>query len=167
MTVQLSKDFSLEEFTRSESAVRHGISMDVEFNSQIHFNLKRLCIEVLQPLRDTLGPVTIISGYRPEKLNTLIGGAPTSQHVTGHAADIVVSGYSPLDVARWIRDHVVGYDQVIHEFGQWCHVSIAPEGVRPRVERLTAFKVERMIGKPKTVYLRDLMSVEEAKRRAS
>lgn len=162
MTVQLSLDFSLDEFTRSQTAVRHGIPVVVEYGSQVHTNLARLCVAVLQPLRDTLGPVHVTSGYRPPRLNTLIGGAPSSQHLYGLAADIVVPGFTPLEVAHWIRDNLSGYDQLIHEFGEWTHVSVAPFDHSPRNEQLTAVKKQRLIGKPRTVYVPELMPVDEA-----
>jgi hypothetical protein len=162
MTLQLSRDFSLDEFTRSQIAVRHGIPVVVEYGSEIHSNLVRLCVAVLQPLRDALGPVHVTSGYRPSIVNTLIGGAPTSQHLYGLAADIVVPGFTPREVARWIRDNLDSYDQLIHEFGEWTHVSVAPSGQAPRNERLTAVKVPRRIGPPRTVYVPGLMTVDEA-----
>jgi hypothetical protein len=163
--IQLSDNFYLDEFTRSQTASRRGIDMSVGQSTVVYFNLRRLCRRVLQPLRDALGPVHIISGYRPLKLNRLIGGAHTSQHITGQAADIVATGHTPLEVANWLRAHVTGYDQVIHEFGQWVHVSIPSAALHEpaRRERLTAIKVPRLIGnKPRTVYLPGLLSIEDA-----
>lgn len=163
---RLSPNFTLDEFLRSETAVRHGIDMSVIPGGVVYSNLRRLCTHVLQPLRDALGPVYVLSGYRPDALNRLVGGSPTSQHINGLAADIVVRDRSPLDVARWIRSHLDTYDQVIHEFGQWTHVSVADAGARPRMHALTAAKVPGLIGKPKTIYVSGLLSIDETLRSA-
>lgn len=165
--IQLTRHFTLDEFQRSQTATRYGIDMTIQRGGIVHSNLQRLCQQVLQPVRDHFGPVTITSGYRPPRLNTLIGGAPSSQHLTGLAADFVVPGYPLLEVARWIRDNCPGYDQVIHEFGEWVHVSVAAHNKSPRNQCLTAVKVPRLIGKPKTVYVTGLLPVLTAQEKAA
>lgn len=153
---KFSKNFSLDEFTRSETAARHGFVVTVEADSDVYRNLERLCREILQPVRDALGAVHISSGYRPERLNTLIGGSSTSQHLYGQAADLDIPGHAALDVARWIEAHAP-FDQLIHEFGRWVHVSVATEGTAARGQTLTAVLVEG-----KTRYVPGLMTIEEA-----
>lgn len=166
--IQLSNNFYLDEFLRSETAVRHGISLNVVEGGIIYSSLRKLCLNVLQPLRDHYGvTVTITSGYRPPQLNRLIGGSASSQHMYGLAADIVVSGVSPLEVAKWIKDNCKGYDQVIHEFGEWVHVSVASGANKPRNQQLTAIKVPRRFMKPKTVYITGIVTLEEAARMAA
>ena len=81
----LSPHFSLEEFTASQTAVRHGIA-NVPTPLEVE-NLTRLCVEILEPLRAVLGPVHISSGFRHWRVNRLIGGADDSQHCVGLAAD--------------------------------------------------------------------------------
>jgi len=104
-------------------------------------NLRRLCVDILQPLREHVGvPITISSGFRPLELNTLIGGSTTSAHMDGRAADIIIEGIKPLAVAQTIEHLGLHYDQVIHEFKQWVHVGISPEEIDIRLERLTATK---------------------------
>lgn len=165
---QLSANFFLDEFTRSEFAARHGIAITVQPGSVIHQNLIRLCSTILQPLRDALGPVHVLSGYRPVEVNKLIGGAPNSQHTEGLAADIIVTDRSHMEVAEWIRAHTLSYDQLILEFGQWVHVSTAPKGRAPRSQSLTAVKVPaRVIDTPRTVYVPGLHDMDEARRRAA
>ncbi|WP_241085754.1 D-Ala-D-Ala carboxypeptidase family metallohydrolase [Candidatus Vondammii sp. HM_W22] len=166
--IQLSDSFYLDEFTRSQTAARRGIDMSVYQGSAVYFYLRCLCWRVLQPLRNALGPVHITSGYRPPKLNRLIGGSPASQHQYGQAVDVVVTGHAPLEVATWLCDHVTGYDQLIHEFGEWVHVSVPSTALSTpampgRMERLTAIKVSRLIGKPRTVYVTGLRTLEEAR----
>lgn len=160
--IQLSPNFYLDEFTRSQTAARAGIEITVELGSDIHHNLIDLCERILQPLRDALGPVHISSGYRPHRVNALVGGSKSSSHLHGLAADITVTGCTPLEVARWLRNRTAGYDQIIHEFGQWVHASVAPESGHPRGECLTAIKVPRRLRKPKTVYVLGLKTVEDA-----
>ena len=65
-------------------------------------NLQKLCVLVLQPLRDTIGaPVYINSGYRSKRLNARVGGVPNSRHLQGRAADIHCDN---LDYAKVIFD---------------------------------------------------------------
>lgn len=136
--MKLTDNFELEEFLISQTAARHGISMDPPVD--VEDNLRRLCVDILQPLREDLGrPIVVSSGYRPPKLNQLIGGSPTSAHMDGRAADISVPGMTPLAVAERIRDMNLPYDQVIHEFGKWVHVGISREHVDVRLEELTAY----------------------------
>ncbi len=132
--MKLSKNFYLSEFTLSQTAARHNIDMTV--SDEVEKNLRLLCDKILQPIRDSLGPVYVSSGFRPKELNTLIGGSKTSQHVLGQAADFSVSGLAPLVVCQWVDEHLI-YDQLIHEFGSWIHVSFKDN---PRNQSLTAFK---------------------------
>lgn len=159
---RLTKNFTLGEFTRSTTAEIHNITVEVEQDSVVHMNLKRLCVVVLQPLRNALGPVQITSGYRPPELNHLISGSATSQHMYGLAGDIQVKGYSPQEVAEWIRDNIEDYDQLIHEFGGWVHVSVAPEDRDPRRSCLTAVK-----GDNGTEYVTGIHSVKDATRKVA
>lgn len=159
---QISRNFYLDEFTRSQTAARHGIDMTVPLDSEVYRNLKHLASNGLQPARDALGPVFISSGYRPLVLNRRIGGSATSAHVPGLAGDISVSGHSPLEVARWFEQSDVPFDQVIHEFGQWVHVGMAAPGVEPRRELLTAVRTDNG-----TVYLLGIHSMDDALRRVA
>ena len=133
--MKLSANFELEEFLRSQTAARQNI--DMMPSKEVIWNLTDLCESILQPLRDSLGPIVISSGYRPIQLNKAIGGSKTSVHIDGRAADFRVLGMSPYDVCVYIRDEKLSYDQNIHEFGQWTHVGIAQD---LRGEDLTAYK---------------------------
>lgn len=135
--MQLSKHFTLAEMTVSQKAARLGLSNrpspdEVE-------NLRRLCVNVLEPLRGYLGPIVVSSGYRSPKVNAAVGGARTSQHVQGLAADILVPGHSVPFVVATIRKLKLPFDQVIDEFGAWTHVSWSP---RPRGQVLLARRVD-------------------------
>jgi hypothetical protein len=152
---QLSPNFYLDEFTRSQTATRRGIDNRVEPDSIIHTNLTALCRQLLQFIRDDLGPVHITSGFRSPELNIAIGGSTASQHCNGLAADIVVSGYTPFEVCEWVVSNNMPYDQLIHEFGSWTHISIAAQGDIHRQQQLTAYKVEGQSAYTQGIYHMD------------
>lgn len=120
--MKLGRWFSLEEMTLSEWAIRHGYEnapADVAIA-----NLEALCSTVLDPLRSHVAkPVHVLSGYRSPVVNVGVGGARTSQHVHGEAADISVSGMGVRQLVELIRSLGLPYDQLIDEFGRWVHVS--------------------------------------------
>ncbi len=93
---QLSENFGLHEMLRSQTARRKGGDiLDSQMNPDrsIIRNLSYLVTTSLQPLRTLLKTViTVSSGYRCKALNELIGGAESSQHTKGMAADLVLSG---------------------------------------------------------------------------
>tara|TARA_R110002167_G_scaffold312070_5_gene517790 strand:- start:1318 stop:1776 length:459 start_codon:yes stop_codon:yes gene_type:complete len=137
MKTPLSKNFTLEEMTFSQTASNRGLSITP--STEVTSNLKFHCTEVLQPIRDLLKcPIVVTSGYRPEWLNTAIGGSKNSQHMTGHATDfqLLNSKYSLLEACELIEKSKIPYDQLIHEFGKWIHVSSARP---PRLETMSAY----------------------------
>ena len=123
----LSKNFALEEFIRSRTAERMGID-NVPKDEKVIENLRNLCLEVLQPLRDYVGaPVHINSGYRCKELNVAVGGVKNSQHCRGEAADIrIASPKQGREWAAWIEDNC-RFDQMLLERNKngavWLHVS--------------------------------------------
>ena len=138
--MQLTQHFTLEELTKSQTGDRLGI--DNLPGSDALDCLKVLCARVLEPLRVHYGPIFINSGYRCPDLNKAVGGASTSQHCLGQAADIEVAGVANGDLAAWIAANL-DFDQVILECyrkGQpnsgWVHVSYKTSGNRK--EQLTA-----------------------------
>ena len=146
--MKLSAHFTLAEFLRSEAAARHGIDMTP--GPQVLQNLERLANEVLEPIRRAVGsPLVITSGYRPPALNALVGGAPTSDHLSGRAADFHAIGVDLDELAMIVRHECESLPvaKAIREFGQWIHVSIEPLGRIPTRSYLVA---SREAGK--TVY---------------
>lgn len=134
--MQLTKNFHLSELTVTNVKAPNNPTLE-EVN-----RLRALAVNVLQPLRDALGkPVIVNSAYRSPQVNAVVGGVPTSQHSRGEAADILVVGLSPLELARAIRDLNLPYDQLIRE-PTWVHVSYGP---RHRRQLLT---MRVMNGKP-------------------
>ncbi len=80
--MELSKSFTLNELTKSQEALRLGI--DNTPNDEHIENLKILCENILQPIRDFYGmPVSVSSGYRSAELCKAIGSSSTSQHTRG------------------------------------------------------------------------------------
>jgi hypothetical protein len=138
--MKLSNSFNLIEFTSSETASRRGI--DNTPSIAVIENLRLLCENVLQPLRDKYGKsINITSGYRSPKLNKAIGGSSTSQHCFGQAADIQVDKKDYLRV--WEILKTLPFDQIIFEFGtesapDWIHVSFV-QG-KNRGQKLKAVK---------------------------
>ncbi len=138
--MQLSKNFTLDEFLVSQTAARHGIPNDP--NAEQIANLKTLVETCLQPLRDEAGKAIFISsGFRSWELNSLIRGSKTSAHMSGSAADFRVAGMTPYETCNLIVEMELPYDQVIHEFGRWIHLGIAPY---LRGEELTAYKDDKL-----------------------
>lgn len=126
--MQLSRNFYLQELVRSQTATRYGIPNHP--NTKQIANLKSLCQNVLQPVRDYFKkPVIVSSGYRSPLLNARIGGSNTSQHCLGLAADFEIPGVANKSVAEWIKNNLE-YDQLILEFWNeknpnsgWIHCS--------------------------------------------
>jgi len=140
--MRLTKHFTLEELTFSQTAARMGIVNAAD--GRIVENLRTLAETVLQPLRDHVGaPIVVTSGYRSSKLNIAVGGSINSEHMDGRAADITCPGMSALELCRAIREQGLPYNQLIHEFDLWCHVSIAPPGAEPMRQCLTARRSAR------------------------
>ena len=125
--MRLSKNFTLRELIRSSTAERMGID-NVPKDEKVIENLRNLCFEVLQPLRDYVGaPVHINSGYRSPELNRAVGGVKNSQHCRGEACDIrIASPKQGREWAAWIEDNC-RFDQMLLERnkngGVWLHVS--------------------------------------------
>jgi zinc D-Ala-D-Ala carboxypeptidase len=134
------KHFTFQELTKSATAKRKGI--DNSPSMQVRANLAALVENVLDPLREAYGkPIVVTSGYRCEKLNRAVGGAASSQHVKGQAADIRSVQDTPEENKK-LFDLIVKlglpFDQLINEYGyDWVHVSYGP---RHRRMKLRAVK---------------------------
>ena len=123
--MKLGKYFTLEEMTRSQAAARKGLSNSP--NSKQLGSMKALVVNVLDPLREALGrPVNVNSGFRSDSVNKAVGGASSSQHCLGEAADIVVPGLTVEQLVARIRSMNLPFDQLIDEFGSWVHISYGP-----------------------------------------
>lgn len=130
--MKLSKNLSLSEVTKSNTAMRRGIDNSP---TEAHIeNLKYVAEKVFQPIRDHFGvPIYISSGYRSQALNEAIGGSPRSFHSHGMALDLDQDGrnrgVSNADVFFYIKE-CLPFTELIWEFGDennpnWVHVAIA------------------------------------------
>ena len=148
--MQLSKNFTMAEFIKSDTATKLGIDNTPQGE---HLEAAKALFEnVVQKVRDHFGPTVLNSGYRSPKLNEAVRGVATSQHCLGEAADIEVPGVANGDLAQWIVDNL-DFDQVILEFytpgepsSGWVHVSYKADGTN-RKKALTASRIDG-----KTVY---------------
>ena len=133
--MSLSKNFSLEELTKSQTATRKGIDNTPSPTHQA--NLQSLCTSILQPIRDHFSHVvTVSSGYRSQQLCLAIGSKITSQHAKGQAADFEIFGVSNKELADYIHENL-DYDQLILEYWKesdpnsgWVHCSYSESNNR-------------------------------------
>lgn len=154
--MNLTANFTLSEMTKSETALRYGMANDPS-QTEID-NLRTLCEEVLQKVRDHYGMgVKVNSGFRHPLVNAKVGGSTTSDHCKGMAADIEIPGVANADLAQWIADNCQ-FRQLILEFytpgipdSGWVHVSYDPNDLKKQI--LTATKKDG-----KTVYLPGLVA---------
>ena len=145
--MKLSKNFSLSEMTKSQTAIRMGLANNPS-EAQVE-NLRILCERVLQPVRDHFGKVvTVSSGYRDIVLSRKLGSSDKSQHCKGQAADIEIFSIPNNELSDWIKENLM-FDQLILEYfdmnegvnSGWVHVSYNPTISLNRKEYLMASKV--------------------------
>jgi zinc D-Ala-D-Ala carboxypeptidase len=154
--MNLTANFTLAEMVKSDTALRHDMD-NTPGEAEIE-NLKRLCEQVLQPVREHFNTgVKVNSGFRHPEVNAKVGGSKTSDHCKGQAADIEIPGIPNADLAVWIMDNLE-YTQLILEFytpgvpdSGWVHVSYDPANLKK--QNLTATKKDG-----KTVYLPGLVA---------
>jgi zinc D-Ala-D-Ala carboxypeptidase len=145
--MNLSKSFTLNELTKSQEATRLGI--DNTPNEEHILNLKLLCENVLQPIRDFYGmPLSVSSGYRSKELCEAIGSSSKSQHTKGQAADFEIFGVANKNLADFVVKNL-DYDQCILEFWNenepnsgWVHCSFNSSGNRKQF-----LKAEKLNGR--------------------
>ena len=113
------KYFTIAELTRTNQKANNAITIEQGDN------LKHLVEKVLDPAREEFGgPIKVTSGFRSQEVNRLVGGAKSSQHCKGQAADLTCSDNKTL--FRILAE--MEFDQLIYEFGDenqpsWVHVS--------------------------------------------
>ena len=142
--MELTRNFSLSELTKSDTAIRKGINNNP--NAEQVEKLKALCENILQPVRDHFGRVKVTSGFRSEALCIKIGSSVNSQHAKAEAADFECMGTDNAELADWIYNNLE-FDQLILEFytpgepnSGWIHCSYTSD--QPRKQFLHAFKSE-------------------------
>jgi hypothetical protein len=135
---KLSEHFTLGEMTKSGS---HPEVYNIPSHEAIA-NMKRLCqwLEVLRKRYNA--PIIINSGYRSPQLNKKIGGVANSNHLTGCAVDIRVSGMEQLiRYAAMLLDYAEeshqDFDELLIEKNRygaiWLHFAVRPSGNRRKI----------------------------------
>jgi zinc D-Ala-D-Ala carboxypeptidase len=145
--MNLSRNFTLQELTKSDTAIRKGI--DNNPNADQVEKLKLLCERVLQPVRDHFGRVKVTSGFRSPELCAAIGSSVNSQHARAEAVDFEVIGVDNAEVADWIYKNI-RTDQLILEFytpgepnSGWIHASYIE--FNPRAQYLRAYREDKKV----------------------
>ena len=147
----LSKNFTLNELTKSNTALRRGI--DNTPTKEGIWKLTLLATELLQPIRDRIGALRVTSGYRSPELNAIFG-ANRSQHMLCEAVDLQFVKRGKMDnlqIYQAVMDLDLDFDQLILEFGDstqyndpmrpaWIHISWTVRENRKQV--LVAYKDE-------------------------
>lgn len=135
------KHFTIEELCRSNTARQKGI--DNIPTPEIRQKLETLILRLLDPVRSEWGsPITVTSGYRCPELNRAVGGAVSSQHMKGEAADITAGNREKNRrlfelIARMAQTGQLRFDQLIDEKNyQWIHVSYRADGNRNQILHL-------------------------------
>lgn len=136
--VQLSPHFRLSELLASNTAKARGIDNDP--SAEVLANLKKLCVEALEPIRAAVGPLKINSGYRSDAVNKAVGGSTTSAHSFGLAADL-----HPAHGCKKLMTDIIAcgvkLDQIIYE-RTWVHVGLLhPSTKTQRGQKLSMFVV--------------------------
>jgi hypothetical protein len=145
--MNLTRNFSLQELIKSDTAIRKGI--DNNPNADQIEKLKKLCENVLQPVRDHFGRVKVTSGFRSPELCVAIGSSINSQHAKAEACDFEVIGVDNAEVADWVYANCQT-DQLILEFytpgepnSGWIHASWVE--FNPRAQYMRAYREDKKI----------------------
>ena len=145
--MNLSRNFTLQELIKSDTAIRKGI--DNNPNADQVEKLKVICERVLQPVRDHFGRVKVTSGFRSPELCAAIGSSVNSQHAKAEAVDFECVGVDNAEVADWIYSNIQT-DQLILEFytpgepnSGWIHASYVE--FNPRAQYLRAYREDKKI----------------------
>jgi putative chitinase len=144
----LSTHFTLAEATYSETAIRLGINNQP--SEQQLANMK-IAAEGMEQVRELTGPLRVNSWLRLPEVNVAVGGSKVSSHMDGWAIDCSSSKLTPYEICKLVEDSGIKFDQMIHEFGRWMHISFAPE---MRGQKLTIFR-------PQNKYVAGIITEEE------
>jgi zinc D-Ala-D-Ala carboxypeptidase len=134
--MNLSEHFSLDEATYSETAIRMNI--DNQPDERQLANMKSAA-EQLEAVRNVTGALRVNSWLRLPDVNLAVGGSKISSHMDGWAIDCSSSAHTPYALCQLVIKAGIKFDQMIHEYGRWMHISFAPE---MRQQALTIYKPE-------------------------
>ena len=149
--VEINKNINLSEhITLGEMTVTKVKTADGNIPSHVAIeNMKRLCgwLEHLRSMYNILYgdgnvPILINSGYRSEEVNKRVGGSPTSNHLTGCAADIKVFGIEQamryaVILLNYADNTNQEFDELLIERSKkgtyWLHFAVRPSENRRKV----------------------------------
>lgn len=124
---QLTPHFSLAEFTASTTARQRGLDNTPDAATILNLTLAAQGMERVRALLDA--PITVTSAYRSPQVNRAVGGSATSAHCLGFAVDFTCPTFgTPYVVCQAILASGIHFDQLIHEYGAWTHISFDPRG---------------------------------------
>jgi zinc D-Ala-D-Ala carboxypeptidase len=131
-TMKISKHITYDEATLSPTAIRNGISNQPN-EEQLH-NMQQVAENLFEPLRKLYGkPIKINSFFRSQKLNQLVKGSPSSQHVRGQAIDLT-GGSKEENKKLFELAKTLEFDQLINEYQfSWIHISYKTSGNRKQI----------------------------------
>jgi hypothetical protein len=95
--------------------------------------------EGMEKVRELTGALRVNSWLRLPDVNVAVGGSKISSHMDGFAIDVSCAAYTPYELCQMVKKANIKFDQMIHEYGRWMHISFAPE---MRQQELTIFKPE-------------------------
>lgn len=152
--MNLSEHFSLEEATHSDTAIRLGINNQPDARQLENMKMAAIGMEQVRAL---LGKsISVNSWIRLPAVNVAVGGSKVSSHMDGWAIDFVSPFGTPYAVCKAIEASGIKFDQMIHEYGKWTHISFAPE---MRQQKLTIFN-------PQKKYLIGILTADEYQKQA-
>ena len=134
--MNLSEHFSLDEATYSETAIRLHINNQPDERQLANM---KIAAENLEKVRAVTGPLRVNSWLRLPDVNVAVGGSKVSSHMDGWAIDWSSNSHTPFELCQLVKGAGIKFDQMIHEYGRWMHISFAPE---MRQQELTIFKPE-------------------------
>lgn len=166
---RIAPNFRLYELSVSELADRRGIDNRIRDDATLRAAV-HLARNVLQPIRDAFGGFTPNSVYRSQALERQLKDKPaswisTSQHTEGRACDVEIVAKPTLELARWAKDNLADFDQIICECydprkgpnSGWVHISLVPPGAGVNRRQVLSYVVDAASGR--LVYVSGLQAM--------
>lgn len=130
--MNLSPNFTLKEFTTSETAMRNGFTENYNPPAEIVENLRKLALYIAEPIRKEWGSFSPTVAYRCKRLNDIVSKAKKSDHLEGKAFDETFLGNKGENICDkvffWLLKSKVPFTKLIWEKGdddkpRWLHIS--------------------------------------------
>lgn len=131
---KLSKNFTLNELCKSDTAIKNKIENKPDELAELR--LKVLATKLLQPLRDEFGRMKVNSGYRNTEVNKLVGGVPTSLHTKSIAADCTFLDADINDVWNFLlnnKDRIKWTEIGLYKSRNFIHLAYDQHDLKMKV----------------------------------